>query len=281
MRQVYLADILAGKGFRVSVYALCGKSEASFRNTAASLKEVLEYADVIAAPVPFLKSGSIVGNREFSDLTMENILRCGKRGSLFFGGGIPEGFRVQAEAEGIKCVDYMKDEYVAVQNTVAAAEGAIAEAVRRSPRNLYRSHCLVLGYGRCGSTLVSYLKKFSCRVTVYEKEKTAASRAGILADKVADISELPHYLKEAQYIFNTVPALVLPKAILGYVREEALLLDLASAPGGVDYEAARNMGIEAVLLPGLPGKYAPLSSAEILADAIARELKMRSRKENR
>lgn len=281
MRQVYLADILAGRGCRVSVYALCGKCRASFRNTASSLKEVLEYADVIAAPVPFLKSGNIAGSREFPDLTGENILRYGKKGSLFFAGGIPCRFREQAEKKEIKCVDYMKDEQVAVQNTVAAAEGVIAEAISRSPQNLYKSACLVLGYGRCGSTLVSYLKKFSCHVTVYEKEKTAAARAGVVADRVADISQLPHCLKEAQYVFNTVPSLVLPKTMLGYVRDDVLILDLASAPGGVDYEAAENMGIEARLFPGLPGKYAPLSSAEILADAVMRELKAHNRNENR
>ena len=51
-----------------------------------------------------------------------------------------------------------------------------------------------------------------------------------------------------------------------------MILDMASAPGGVDYEACKELGISAALLPGLPGKYAPASSAEILAEKIERTL---------
>lgn len=272
MRQVYLAEVLAQRGYKVSVYALEKKISVLGIKEASSLKEVLKEADVIAAPVPFLKSGKIPGNREFMELTIENILRYAKSGSIFFAGGIPVTFMEKAENRQIRCIDYMKDEAIAMQNTVAAAEGIIAEAIKRSPRNLYKSNCLVLGYGKCGSTLVSYLKKFFCNVTVYEKEPSVAACAVVAADKAADVPELPKCLMEAQYIFNTIPSLILPKVMLEYVKKDTLILDLASAPGGVDYEAAEKMGIQAVLLPGLPGKYAPLSSAEILADGILKKL---------
>lgn len=272
MRQVYLAEILAKRGYKVSVYGLERKVDISGIKEVQSLKDALKEADVIAAPVPFLKSDKIFGNREFSELTTENILQYAKTGSLFFAGGISEVFKKKAEEKQIQCVDYMKDESIAMQNTVATAEGILAEAIKRSPRNLYKSDCLVLGYGKCGSTLVSYLKKFFCNVTVYEKEPSVAACAVVAADKAADVLELPRCLMEAQYIFNTIPSLILPKAMLEYVRRDAIILDLATAPGGVDYQAAEKMGIQAVLLPGLPGKYAPLSSAEILADGILKKL---------
>lgn len=272
MRQVYLAEVFAAKGYKVSGYALERKGHHSGLKEESSLKEALKEADVIAAPFPFLKSGKIQGCGAFSDLTIENIFQQAKKGSLIFAGGIPKEFQKRAEEKGIVCVDYLKDESIAMQNTVATAEGILAEAIKRSPRNLYKSDCLVLGYGKCGSTLVSYLKKFFCNVTVYEKEPSVAACAVVAADKAADVMELPKCLMEAQYIFNTIPSLVLPKAMLEYVRKDALILDLASAPGGVDYKAAEKMGIQAVLLPGLPGRYAPLSSAEILADGILKKL---------
>ena len=169
-------------------------------------------------------------------------------------------------------MDYLKDESVAMKNTLAAAEGILAEAIIRSPRNLLGSTCLVLGYGRCGSTLVSYLKGISCHVLVYEKQEKEAARADIRVDQVIRPGELAMALQESDFIFNTIPAMVLPKALLGYVRRDALILDMASAPGGVDYEACKELGISAALLPGLPGKYAPASSAEILAEKIERTL---------
>lgn len=52
------------------------------------------------------------------------------------------------------------------------------------------------------------------------------------------------------------------------MRKSAWILDIASGDGGVDYAAARKMGVQAVKLPGLPGKYAPYTSARIIADTI-------------
>lgn len=257
MRQVYLAEILADKGVNVTVCDLCAACRYPGVSQASSMKEALETADVVAAPVPLSKG--------------EEILRLLKPGSHFFAGKISQEFEAWAKEKHIKCFDYLKDETVAMKNTVAAAEGMIAEAICQSPRNLFRSSCLVLGYGRCGSTLVSCLKNFSCRVAVYERKPETAARASLVADSLVALAELPRVIQETAFIFNTVPALVLPRAMLGYVGKDALILDLASAPGGVDYEAAKEMGISARLLPGLPGRYAPASSAEILAEKILKE----------
>lgn len=281
MRQVYLARALAEQGFGVNVWGLCRQCSHGKIHCGATLKEAVENADIIAGPVPFFKAGKLYtvsealsGNPGFD---AEEILLYIKKGSCFFAGSIPEAFCRKAEQAGVSCFDFMKDERVCMKNTIGTAEGMIAEAIARSPGNLYKSKCLVFGYGRCGSALVSLLKGFSCEVAVCEKEAHAAARAEIFADRIVSPGELPGYLKEVPYIFNTVPALVLSKAALGYVRKDALILDLASAPGGVDYEAASKLGMEAVLLPGLPGKYAPKSSGEILAEAIVEKLKDRKK----
>ena len=79
---------------------------------------------------------------------------------------------------------------------------------------------------------------------IRDREKVRSLRAQITADRSVCQERLPEILKGADFIFNTAPAMVLPKAMLGYVREDCLILDLASAPGGVDYEAAEEMGIE-------------------------------------
>lgn len=266
MRQVYLADILAEQGFEVRVYGLCKTCKNPGIQRTSSIKEVMEYAETVAAPVPFSKGLSLI--------TEEALLKILKPGTRFFSGGIPIEFCTQAEKKEIQCVDYLKDEKVAMKNTLATAEGILAEAITRSPRNLFGSTCLVLGYGRCGSTLVSYLKGISSKVLVYERQEEVAARAYIKANRVIKKEELPEALHKADFIFNSIPAMALPRALLGYVRSDTLILDMASEPGGVDYKAAEELGITAVLLPGLPGKYAPASSAEILADKIKSKWKL-------
>ena len=265
-RQAYLAEILEKEGYEVVTYAV----NCVHGSKAASLKEALKDAAVIAAPVPFLKGGEIFSKEKKEDLSLEKILEYAPEGCKLFAGGIPTSFLKKAEEKGIICVDYLKDCRTVMENTVAVAEGTLAEAMK-SDRNLYKSFCIVLGYSRCGSTLVSYLKRMGCYVAVYEKEEALKARAALLADEVIEKGKFPLYLEQADYIFNTIPAMVLPKALLEYAPKKALILDLASAPGGVDFGAAKEKGIQAVLLPGLPGSYAPKSSAEILGKLIKRK----------
>ena len=55
------------------------------------------------------------------------------------------------------------------------------------------------------------------------------------------------------------------------VKKGALLMDLASAPWGIDREAARSVGVNAVLESGLPGRYCPRSAAALLMEYMERE----------
>lgn len=133
MRQVYLAECLAEKGYEVVVYGLCESCKHLKIREASSLEAALEYAEAVAAPVPFSKGLSLISE--------EKLLKTLKPGTWFFSGGISAGFCTQAEKKGIQCVDYLKDESVAMKNTLAAAEGILAEAIIRSPRNLLGSTC--------------------------------------------------------------------------------------------------------------------------------------------
>jgi dipicolinate synthase subunit A len=82
------------------------------------------------------------------------------------------------------------------------------------------------------------------------------------------ISSLAAALRDADAVFNTVPAIVLTENILKCMRPDSLIVDLASAPGGTDFEAASRLGIKAILALGLPGKVAPKTAGKILADSV-------------
>ena len=216
-------------------------------------------AEIVLLPIPLIPVEEV----------LENIPHC----RMLFAGCIPKEFERKANARGIDCLDYMQDETFIYQNTIATAEGAIAEAILHSPENLTLASCLVIGYGHCGQTLVSLLEQFHCHITVCDKEKEARARACVHADVCISPSGLAAVLPNVSYIFNTAPALVLDKKLLPSVRRDACILDLASAPGGVDYEAASALECKASLLPGLPGKYAPKASAKIMLAFILHHIK--------
>ena len=69
-------------------------------------------------------------------------------------------------------------------------------------------------------------------------------------------------------VFNTVPARILEARELDALGAGCLLMELASAPGGFNPDAARARGIRVVQALGLPGKYSPLAAAQAILDAV-------------
>lgn len=83
-----------------------------------------------------------------------------------------------------------------------------------------------------------------------------------------DINKLSPALDGCEVVFNTVPAPVLPEELLRRLPPEALVVELASAPGGCDAAVAEAMGLRYRNAPGLPGKAAPRTAGEYLGQVI-------------
>ena len=79
---------------------------------------------------------------------------------------------------------------------------------------------------------------------------------------------LDGYIGEFDVIFNTAPALLLDRSRLEKIKPEAVIIDLSSNPGGVDFIAAKNLGKNVIWALSLPGKYAPATAGKILAKTI-------------
>ncbi|HPU63540.1 MAG TPA: NAD(P)-dependent oxidoreductase, partial [Mobilitalea sp.] len=185
----------------------------------------------------------------------------------------PKEIRVICEEKGVFCYDLMDSDKVAIMNAIATAEGTIMEAIRSSNINLHKSNCLVLGYGRCGKVLAAKLKGLDANVTVAarnEDDLAYAYASGFSAVHIKDIKSL---LPSFHFIFNTIPALILDQECLKNVSKDVVIIDIASAPGGVDFEYALNHGINAKLCLGIPGKVSPKTSADILVNEIETLLK--------
>ncbi|NMB30227.1 MAG: dipicolinate synthase subunit DpsA, partial [Clostridiales bacterium] len=64
------------------------------------------------------------------------------------------------------------------------------------------------------------------------------------------------------------PAMLFDEGKLAMIKKECLVIDLASKPGGVDFDMAKNMGIKTIWALSLPGKVAPITSGKIICDTI-------------
>lgn len=224
-------------------------------------------------------------------------------GQYVFGCNFPKGITEYKRKQGIFFIDYMQEEGAAYLNAAATAEGALAEAVISGKEVLFGKEMLVMGYGKCGQALSQRLQALGGKVTVYEKdaERLAIAKANgfwtveaeepqrqdIGAVTVANCSlggqgEAAGKLTAQfwigfSYIFNTVPAPVLGADRLVHVRHDAVLIDIASAPGGIDFAYCAQNGMNAKLCGGLPAKYSPKSAAALLMEIIGSYLTISER----
>ena len=146
------------------------------------------------------------------------------------------------------------------------AEGAVA--LLRPETGLSGAHILLLGYGRIARLLARELQKAGALVTAAARSGEQRAWAEAEGIEALPLDALSGALDRFDVIIGTIPAPVLTEPLLALVRKDALLLELASAPGGIDAAAAHERGLRYIRAPGLPAKYAPERAAVILRDAV-------------
>lgn len=269
MRQIYMVNDLLKQNYSVIAYGLDNPLLDTRCEKAPSFEEAMNSSQIVITPIPVTKDGThIVSNDPQLDLTIGNLCKLLTTKHKVFGGVLPEDLKNHCDTLNICYHDFMKQEEITLYNTIATAEGAIAEAILNSVTNLHDCACLILGFGRCARTLAEKLKGLCGSVTIAARSSMALSAAYAASYGIINLSQLEESIKDYDYIFNTIPALVLPKELLDKTSQNVVIIDIASAPGGVDFNYAKEIHRNAKLCLGLPGKYAPKSSALSLNNHI-------------
>ncbi|NYB75014.1 dipicolinate synthase subunit DpsA [Sedimentibacter hydroxybenzoicus DSM 7310] len=274
LRQTYLANLLYENGFNVITYRLINSKEFNL-NTTDDISYAMNFSKLIITPIPFSKDKKHITDhiQNENKLTFEEFLLHLKSTHCLIGGNIIKEAIEICNKNNIPYLDLMKVEEIAMFNAIATAEGAIAEAVTKSLGNLHGSRGLVLGYGKTGKVIASKLNALNVDVTVGARSKIALTEAFVNGCDILELDELKSKISKFDYIFNTIPFIVLTKELLSTLSPKITIIDIASLPGGIDYAAAKELNINAHLCLGIPGKYAPLASAEILFNEILPLLK--------
>ena len=131
---------------------------------------------------------------------------------------------------------------------------------------------MVLGFGRVGKILCNKLKKIGAEVYCEARKEEDLAWIKAYGYKPIKLEEIKENICKMDIIFNTVPAMMLDKNKLILMNKETLIIDLASFPGGVDFESAKKLNIKAILALGLPGKVAPDTASEYIKKYIYRIL---------
>ena len=271
LRQLTLADELRKDGYDVAVFGFTDKINYDYNTT--DIDAVLD-SEIVILPVPVSFDGVYI-NTPYSDTKLTVSELCEKLNpvSLVFGGCISNTLSQTLTKKGIKHRDYMLRDELAIKNAVPTAEGAIEIAISETPITLHNNNCLVLGYGKVGKILAKSLDALGAKTYVSARKYADLALIEGHGCYPLTVNEAKTRLGEFDIIFNTVPALILGDTELHRIRRDALVIDLASKPGGVDFEVAKELGIHVVWALSLPGRVAPVTAGIIIKDTITNMLK--------
>ncbi|QHQ62139.1 dipicolinate synthase subunit DpsA [Anaerocolumna sedimenticola] len=273
MRQIFMANDLIARNYSVIVYGLTDPSLDLSCTTADSLAEAIDSSQIIITPIPVSKDGrNIIAQTAQPDLTITQLCALLSSGQKLYGGCLTKEMKKQCDNLGIYYHDFMEQEEVILFNTIATAEGTIAEAILSSTTNLHGSSCLILGFGRCARTLAEKLKGLCGNIDIAARSHLALAAANAASFGTVALSALEEKIDQYDYIFNTIPSLIVTRELLIKTNPDVVIIDISSAPGGIDFPSAKELSRNAKLCLGLPGKYAPKSSAAFLTNYLLTNL---------
>ena len=267
-RTEHLAALLLRDGHRLRSFALERAALPPEISRESCLQSCVYGADCVLLPLPAERGGRLHAPLSAEELGMPALIEALWPGQLLIGGGLQEETVTAALRGGLRVADLLRQPALAVGNAALTAEGAIGCMIEQSERALWGGRVLVLGWGRIGRILALRLSALGAQVTVAARSARDRAMAEALGCAAADYAGLDAVLGDFDFIVNTVPARVLTEGMLCLIRPDALLLELASPPGGFDRTLAQNIGLHALAAPGLPGETAPEAAALLLQKAV-------------
>lgn len=269
LRALYLAKSLNKDGNEVHI---CGTEKLNSRQIFQTdiPDDVINFSDYIILPTPVTRDNKTI-NAPYSskELLIDEKFLGSIKNKVIFVGIIPnilKQFDEKVKNKSYSVEDYYTENFK-ILNSIPTAEGAVKIALEEKHSTIYQSKCLVIGYGKIGKTLSKILKSMGAYVTVSARKSTDRAWAFAEGYKSINISE-SQATYDYDFIFNTVPFILLNENILKNLKKDVLVIDLASPPGGVDKEAALKLDIKSIHALAIPGKYFPESSAEIIKSEI-------------
>lgn len=269
LRSIKLANQLADDGNKVNIY---GFSNAGFELGMAeteNLKAAIDESDVVIGPLPCSNDNENI-NAPFhpEKIHMNQVFKMMTGKQLFVAGRVSDKITHMAEAYNVYSVDLLEREEMAILNAIPTAEGAIQIAMEEMPITLHDCNALILGYGRIGKILSKMLQGLGAHVFLEARKYSDLAWIHSYSYQPVKLDDLEQYVSQMDVIFNTIPSIVLDSNILSKVSKECLIIDLASKPGGVDFDKAKEIGIKTIWALSLPGKVAPVTAAAFIKDTV-------------
>lgn len=267
-RSIKLAKLLRKDGHNIKLFGF-DRLENNTLEISEKLDLAIKESNIVIGPLPCSNDNTLLNTPLYSEkIIIEEIFKNMTSNQLFIAGKISNEISSIASFYNINTIDLLRREEMAVLNAIPTAEGAIQVAMEELDITIHGANTMVLGFGRIGKVLANMLQGIGANVYVEARNYTDLAWISSYGYIPLHLNEIGAYIHEMDVIFNTIPYMVLNEEMLLKLRKESLIVDLASIPGGVDFEKSKELGIKTVWALGLPGKVAPMTAAKIMKDTI-------------
>ena len=258
-RQKYLKEYLEKQGFDVASYGLFDWDEDTDK-----LKGMIGEDTVVILPLPATRNDKTIF-MPFSkkEIDISRLFSFLGRRNLVFGGIIKGELLSRLRESEIEFVDYYDQTFIE-KNAVLTAFGALKIILEHIDFALPLGKYAVTGFGRVAKETVAVLKSLSCDVTVFARNSSQREDAIIKGCKAEPLTSLSRLSGDLDIVINTVPTHIIHEETIMNMKNGSKIIELASAPFGLDFDVARKYGIDVVKAMGLPGKYTPKTAGEII-----------------
>lgn len=267
LRIAKLADMLVEEGVEVFTYGLEEYESAEFIKC-SSIEEAANASDVILGPIPFSSNGENIntpfGKEKINIIHLFDTIK----NKTLIAGAIKQPLFNSAADKDIEIIDILKREELSVLNAISTAEGAIKIAIEETQKTIHGSNILVMGFGRIGKILAKMLYGIGANVSCEARKNSDLAWIKAYGYNPIPLKDLNENLYKFDIIINTIPYVIIDKSNIENIRKDCLLIDLASNPGGVDKEIVKEKNIRYILALSLPGKIAPVTSAEFIKETL-------------
>lgn len=270
LRIIRLAEMLAKEKYKIYTYGLDTYNFCNDILKCKDIKEIRNNCKYILSGIPFSKDGVYV-NTPFSNdkINIDEMFKSIEDKALI-AGVIDKKIKQKAEKNKIDIIDLMDIEELTILNVIPTAEGAIQVAMEQTEFTIHNSKCLILGFGRIGKVLAKDLKALGAEVYCVARKESDIAWIKTYGYKNIYLDNLEKNLHDKyDIIFNTVPKVILDSKKLELIKnKETLIIELASNPGGIDFQKAEQYNIKVVKAMGMPGRVAPLTAAKYIKETL-------------
>lgn len=274
-RQIQVMKQIATKGVYITAVGFTNQDiEHNFITHQTIATTNFSSADAILLPVAGVDNEgniAIEGSDEKLSLTKELLEQTPKK-CLVFSGGANQTLRTIVNSANRKLIPIFERDDVAIANSIPTAEATLQIAMEETKQTIHNANVTIIGYGRIGTTMAHLFHQVGANVTVATRKNTDIAKSKILHYQSVHSEHMVEVLQQSDIIINTVPALLLDKDALEAITPSSLIIDVASKPGGTDFNMAEQLGIKAIHALALPGKVAPITAGNIIADILIEQL---------